>query len=74
MWPHSRAASVSAEFTVGEHKAFAGPASGRAAARQDDEDPVDGAVLGEGTLHLVLVLEFLWRGQMCDVIARRGAA
>lgn len=51
MWPCLRAASVSA----GEHKAFAGLVAGRAAACQDEEDPVDEAVLGEETLHLVFV-------------------
>lgn len=59
MWPDSRAASVSAEFMAGEQKVFAGPASGRAAAMQGEEDLVDGAVLGKETLHLVLVLKFL---------------
>ena len=74
MWPCPRSASVSAGFTVGEHKTFAGPAAGRAAACEDEEDAVDGAVLVEETSHLVLVLEFLWGDQTGNVIARRGAA
>lgn len=74
MWPCPRAASVSAGFPVGGHKAFAGPAAGRAAAHQDEEERVDGAVPAEETLPLVLGLEFLWGDQIGDVIARRGAA
>lgn len=59
---------------VGERKAFAGLAAGGAAACQDEEDPVDGAVLGEEALHLVLGLEFLWGDRIDDVIARRATA
>jgi len=57
---------------AGEHKGLAGPATGRAAACQHEEEPVDRAVLGEETLYLVLVLEILWGDQIGDVTAKEA--
>lgn len=64
---------MSAGLMAGEHKAFAGPAAGRAAVHSHVEDPADGAVLGQETLHLVLVWGFLWGHHIGDVTARGGA-